>query len=142
MATRDISIETQVIQKLRLTIVDRIATSAGPLWLSQKLPQEDFMSTERASGILNTMGFSSSDKVSQMMEAVESKIKRDPSDPSEFFGKFVAIVESEPALGDVCKALDDCYQELCRSTRKLLQNQKNVSLLQALCPKYIEKQNI
>ena len=113
MAARNV--ESQVIQKLRLTIVDGIATSAGPLWLSQKLQQEDFMSTERASGILNTMGFSSSDKVSQMMEAVESKIKRDPSDPSEFFEKFVAIVESEPALGDVYKALDDCYQnKLCK----------------------------
>ena len=105
MATRKISIESQVILKHRQMIVDRIAKSAGPLWLSQKLQQEDFISPERASDILDTRGISSSEKVSQMMEAVESKIKYDPS---RFFRKFVAIVaESEPALEDVCKALDE-----------------------------------
>ena len=112
MATRVVSIESQVILKLRLMIVDRIAKSAGPLWLSQKLQEEDFISPERASDILNTLGIPSSVKVSQMMEAVESKIKYDPS---RFFGKFVEIVESEPTLEDVCKVLDDCYQDkLCK----------------------------
>ena len=99
MATRQISIESQVILKHRQMIVDRIAKSAGALWLSQKLQQEDFISPERASNILNTLGISSCDKVSQMMEAVESKIKYDPS---QFFGKFVAIVESEPACIGRC----------------------------------------
>ena len=107
MATREISIERQVIREHRQMIVDRIATSVSALWLSQKLQQEDFISPERASDIFNTLGISSGVKVSQMMEAVESKIKYDPS---QFFGKFVAIVESEPALEDVRKALDDCYQ--------------------------------
>ena len=105
MAARKISIESQVILKHRQMIVNRIATSAGPLWLSHKLQQEDFISPERAAAILNTLGISSSDKVSQMMEAVESKIKYDPS---QFFGKFVEIVESEPALEDVHQALNDC----------------------------------
>ena len=107
MATREISIGRQVIRDHREMIVNRIVTSVGALWLSQKLQQEDFISPERASDILNTLGISSSEKVSQMIEAVESKIKYDPS---QFFGKFVAIVESEPALEDVHKALDDCYQ--------------------------------
>ena len=113
------SIESRVIQKHRGMIVDRITKSVGPLWLSQKLQQEDFMSTERASDILNTPGIPSSDKVSQMLEAVESQIKcAVVKDRGRFFGKFVAIVESESALEDVCKALDDCYQALCRSTCK------------------------
>ena len=112
MATINISIESQVILKHRQMIVDRIAKSAGALWLSQKLQQEDFISPERAAAILNTLGISNCDKVSQMMEAVESKIKYDPS---RFFGRFVEIVESEPALKDVCKALNDCYQDkLCK----------------------------
>ena len=108
MASSEMSIESQVILKHRLMIVDRIPKSVSVLWLTQKLQQEDFISSERAADIRNMLGISDCDKVSQMMEAVESKIKYKPS---RFFRKFVAIVESEPALEDVCRALNECYQE-------------------------------
>ena len=113
------SIESRVIQKQKPIIVDRIAKSVGPLWLSQKLQQEDFISTERASDIVNTLGIPDSVQVSRMLETVESKIKcAVVKDRGRFFGQFVAIVESEPALEDVRKALDDCYQELYSYTCK------------------------
>ena len=92
-------------------IVDRIAKSTSTRWLSQKLQEEDFISSERASDIMSPLATPFSDKVSLMMEAVESKIK---FHPSQFFKKFVVILESEPALEDVCTKLDDCYRELCK----------------------------
>ena len=101
--------ESQVIQRKLSMVVDRITKSAGPLWLAQKLQEEGFISTQRAADILNTQGISSSEKVSHMMEAVESKIRGD-SNPSRHFEKFIMILQSEPALEDVVKALD-CYQD-------------------------------
>ena len=99
-------------------IVDRITTSVGPSWLSNMLQQEQFMSTRKASDIF-TPSIPSGEKVSQMLEAVETKIKcAEVKDQGRLFRKFVAIVKSESALEDVRKALDDCYQALCSSTCK------------------------
>lgn len=105
--------ESQTIQRNRLMIVDRIAKSAGPLWFSQKLQEEGFISTQRAADILDTLGISSSDKASLLMEAVESRIKSD-SKPSQPFGMFIAILQSELSLEDVVKMLEGHYQDYLR----------------------------
>ena len=111
--------ESQAIQRNSSMIVDRITKSNGPLWLSQKLREECFISAERAADILNTLGISSSDKVSSLMEAVESRVKgsRNHIEP---FQIFLMMLQSEPSLNDVADMLEGDYQELVRNGNMIL----------------------
>ena len=110
--------ESQTLQRKLSMVVDRITKSAGPLWLSQKLQEEGFISAQRAADILNTQAISSSDKVSSMMQAVESRIKSD-SKPSQPFGKFIDILQSEPSLQDVVRTLEAYYQDILDSGKRI-----------------------
>ena len=103
--------EYEVIQKNLSKVVDRIATTIGPLRLSMALQEEGFISTEIASDKLSTMGSSNAEKVFSLMEPVILRFKTDRN-PSQPFGAFIKILQSQPSLEDLVKALDDDYQEL------------------------------
>lgn len=103
--------ESQAIQRNLSKVVDRVTKSAGPLWLSQKLQEKGFISTGRAADILNTLGTSSSDRVSSLMEAVESRIKCS-HDHIKPFQTFLTMLQNEPALNDVADMLEGDYQAL------------------------------
>ena len=112
------SAEYRAIKKNRPKLVTAIAKQGGLNWFSQKLQEFDFLTSERASGITSKLGVSDEDKVSSLLEAVESKIKsnqrgtatkavRRPGNEARGtpFTDFVEMLESEGCLQDMGQAL-------------------------------------
>ena len=104
------TVECLAIQKKRSVIVERIATATDLTWFSGKLRENEFIDARRASSVTSMQGVSPADKVSQLLDAVEAKIKL--SDPHRVFNQFVAIIESNPCLKDVSQILDKTRQEI------------------------------
>ena len=96
-----LSPECRTIQKNTSTIIDAIASQSDPNSFSLKLVENDFISGQTANGIVQTMGIPNFNKVSQLMQAVESQI-RTASNTTATFEKFVIILRelSLVALAD------------------------------------------
>ena len=103
------SAELHAIKKNRSKLVTAIAKQGGLSWFSQKLQEFDFITSELASGNTGKMGVSDEDKVSSLLEAVESKIKSNQRGTP--FSDFVEILESEGCLQDMGQALRHMIKE-------------------------------
>ena len=109
------SAELRAIKKNRSKLVTAIAKQGGLTWFSQKLQEFDFITSELVSGITGKMGVSDEDKVSSLLEAVESKIKLNQRGTP--FSDFVEILESEGCLQDMGQALRHMIKEQASRSR-------------------------
>ena len=112
-----IGAEYCAINKSRSKLVMTITKQAGLSWFSLKLQESDFITQERASGVMTKLGISDEDKVSSLLEAVEAKIKS-TQQPEIPFRIFVEILESEACLQGIGQAL----QYDCQMMRQASQN--------------------
>ena len=105
--------ECRAIQKKRSLIEERIATATDLTWFSGKLRENEFIDLRKASSVTSMQGVSTPGKVSQLLDAVEAKIKHSET-PHKLFNQFVAIFESE-VLNDVSQILYKTRQDCATS---------------------------
>ena len=83
--------EYRTIQRNTSNINDGIANQANPSLFADKLVDNDFISKQAANNIMQVAAFSNYDKVSRLMQAVDSKI-RTASNPTTTFETFIGIL--------------------------------------------------
>ena len=103
MAT-GINHELDTLHNNKSAITDGVANQANPGWLSRKLQEKEMILAETASAIVNSTSLSKEDKVDHLIQAVESKLRRDLN-PPETFQEFIEILQSESALEDLAQRL-------------------------------------
>ena len=71
--------------------------------IAQRLVQQDFITSHQASNITGTLGISSFDKASKLMNSVAAKMVYDSR--QKWFEKFVHILAEDITTGDLVKVL-------------------------------------
>jgi len=107
-----LSPECRTIQKNTSKIIDAITNQSDPNAFSLQLVENDFISSQSANGIVQTMGPSNFNKVSQLMQAVESQI-RTASNTTATFQTFIIILRNL-SLGTLADQLDQFYSKWSR----------------------------
>ena len=104
-----LSPEFRTIQKNTSKIIDAITNQSDPSTFSLQLVENDFISSQSANGIVQTMGPSNFNKVSQLMQAVESQI-RTTSNTTVTFETFIIILRNL-SLGALADQLVQFYSK-------------------------------
>ena len=98
--------ELDTLRNSKSAIIDGVANQANPGWLSRKLQEKEMITAEAASTIVNSTSLSKEDKVDQLLQAVETKLRRGHGlHPVETFQEFIEILRSESALEDLTQRL-------------------------------------
>ena len=103
--------ECRAIQRKQSLIVERLSTASNLTWFSGKLRENDFIDSRKTASVTSMKGASADEKISQLLDAVETKIKHS-EEPHKLFEQFVTIFECEPSLKDVSQILYKTRQEL------------------------------
>lgn len=104
-----LSPEYRTLQKNASKINDVVAHQCDVTLFSRKLVENDLISGQSANNIVQTMGHSDYNKVSQLMQAVESQI-RTASNPTATFETFMQILREIP-LDQLADQLADFYSK-------------------------------
>lgn len=104
-----LSPEYRTLQKNASKIVDVVAHQCDVTLFSRKLVENDLISGQSANNIVQTMGHSDYNKVSQLMQAVESQI-RTASNTTATFETFMQILREIP-LDQLADQLADFYSK-------------------------------
>ena len=104
-----LSPEYRTLQKNASKINDVIAHQCNVTFFSHKLVENDLISAQSANNIVQTMGHSDYNKVSQLMQAVESQI-RTASNTTATFETFMQILREIP-LDQLADQLADFYSK-------------------------------
>ena len=89
-------------------ISDRIAHNV--VQFSQQLKEKGIISSEAAGAVMSRTDLSLYDKASQLMQAVETRIKMD-STPDKTFQAFIEILQKEASTEDLAKSLTASYSK-------------------------------
>ena len=104
-----LSPEYRTLQKNASKIIDVVAHQCDVTLFSRKLVENDLISGQSANNIVQTMGYSDYNKVSQLMQAVESQI-RTASNTTATFETFMQILREIP-LDQLADQLADFYSK-------------------------------
>ena len=104
-----LSPEYRTLQKNSSKIIDVVANQSDVTLFSRKLVENDFISSQLANNIVQTMGHSAYNKVDQLMQAVESQI-RTARNPTATFETFMQILREIP-LNQLADQLADFYSK-------------------------------
>ena len=97
--------EYQALNKFTADLPGAIAAICGVTWFSSHLVQSEFIKDQ---SILTKTGVTDAAKANEMMDAVMVIIQFAPH-PATEFEKFMAILQSEPALGSFVAQIMKVY---------------------------------
>ncbi len=93
-------------------IVDVVSKSADPQWFGDRLVKKRLIAEGLMKEILRTKpghaSFTEANKVEELMKSVLAQVNHTPFK----YGSFVSILEEEPALASVAKAVRNKYKQL------------------------------
>ena len=101
--------EYRTIQRNSSDINDAVANKSGPSLFANKLVDNDFISKQAANNIVQVSAFPDYDKVSRLMQAVESQI-RTARNPTTTFETFIRILR-ELSLDELADKLVNFYSK-------------------------------
>ena len=99
------SAEKRALEK-KLADINQLLAASGNLYnFAARLVEKEFLNYSRMSSILNTLGHSNSQKVSQLMDSVMAQVEREPMK----FKDFTEILSEDTALRSLAQDLTKTY---------------------------------